>query len=262
VNDPADVQAIKTLLVEFSKSATAGDIAAIVTNYFTEDVIRQAPNSPMEKGKDAVASGWKTYLDNYTSALQSVAEDVWVSGDLAGARGTYTSKLTPKTSGAAIIDDQGKWTALYRRQPDGSWRCFADTWNSDRPIAQVLSSLGADEQALLQIERDWAEALVMKDVAALDKILATEFQANYVGVVGNKKQFLAAVKSDTTKFESMTNSEMKALVLGDTAIVHGLSTAKGSMGGKDTSGQERYTEVFVKRDGHWQCVTGYSTKVQ
>ena len=55
---------------------------------------------------------------------------------------------------------------------------------------------------------------------------------------------------------------MKALVLGDTAIVHGLSTSKSSMGGKDTSGQERYTEVFVKRDGRWQCVTGYSAKVQ
>jgi ketosteroid isomerase-like protein len=60
----------------------------------------------------------------------------------------------------------------------------------------------------------------------------------------------------------MTNSDMKAFVLGDTAVVHGLSTAKSSMAGRDTSGQQRYTDVFVKRDGRWQCVTGYSTKVQ
>jgi hypothetical protein len=33
------------------------------------------------------------------------------------------------------------------------------------------------------------------------------------------------------------------------------------MEGKDTSGQNRYTDVFVKSDGHWQCVTGYSKKV-
>ena len=72
----------------------------------------------------------------------------------------------------------------------------------------------------------------------------------------------AAFPVDTTKFESAINSEMKALVFGDRAIVHGLSTSKSSMRGKDTSGQERYTEVFVKRDGRWQCVTGYSTKVQ
>ena len=93
-------------------------------------------------------------------------------------------------------------------------------------------------------------------------MLANEFQGNYATFIGNKKQFLAVIKSDTTKFESAINSEMKALVFGDTAIVHGLSTSKSSMGGKDTSGQERYTEVFVKRDGRWQCVTGYSTKVQ
>jgi hypothetical protein len=55
---------------------------------------------------------------------------------------------------------------------------------------------------------------------------------------------------------------MKALVLGDQAIVHGLSTEKRSMAGKDTSGQDRFTDVFAKREGRWQCVTGYSIKVQ
>jgi ketosteroid isomerase-like protein len=93
-------------------------------------------------------------------------------------------------------------------------------------------------------------------------MLANEFQANYASVAGNKKQLLAAIKSATTRFESMTNSEMKALVFGDTAIVLGLSTSKSSMAGKDTSGRERFTDVFVKREGRWQCVIGYSTKVQ
>ena len=45
-------------------------------------------------------------------------------------------------------------------------------------------------------------------------------------------------------------------MFGDQAIVHGLSTEKSSMAGKDTSGQDRYTDVFAKRDGRWQCVTG------
>ena len=122
--------------------------------------------------------------------------------------------------------------------------------------------LGQEELALLQLERDWAEAIVKKDTAALDKMLATEFQANYVGFVGNKKQFLSVLKSDTSKTESAVNSEMKAIVFGDRAIVNGLSTEKSSMAGKDTSGQYRWTDVFVKRDGRWQCVTGYAAKVQ
>jgi ketosteroid isomerase-like protein len=55
---------------------------------------------------------------------------------------------------------------------------------------------------------------------------------------------------------------MKAFVIGDQAIVHGLLTVKSSRAGKDTSGQDRFTDVFAKREGRWQCVTGYSIKVQ
>jgi ketosteroid isomerase-like protein len=78
----------------------------------------------------------------------------------------------------------------------------------------------------------------------------------------NKKQVLAEEKANPEKVESAANSEMKAMVLGDTAVVHGLFTVKSTTNGKDTSRQSRYTEVYVKRDGRWQCVTQYVTKVQ
>jgi hypothetical protein len=34
---------------------------------------------------------------------------------------------------------------------------IVDLWNSDLPVAQVLAPASADEQALLQLERDWAK---------------------------------------------------------------------------------------------------------
>jgi hypothetical protein len=89
-----------------------------------------------------------------------------------------------------------------------------------------------------------------------------EFQSAYADATGNKRQFLAAVKSDPTKTESWAISDMKALVLGDRAIVDGISTIKSSLAGKDTSGQSRFTDMWVKRDGKWLCVTGYATKIQ
>jgi ketosteroid isomerase-like protein len=133
--------------------------------------------------------------------------------------------------------------------------------NSDQPSPGSTAS-GEDEQTLLQLERNWSEAFVKKDVATLDRILANEFQANWPAFVGNKKQFLGLVKSGVAKAESAVNSELKAFVFGDMAIVHGLATEQSSVAGKNTSGQYRYTDVFVKRDGRWQCVTGYSIKVQ
>jgi len=260
VNDPADVQAIKKSLDDYAKAFNAGDVdmaAALVS----DKAIYADNHFPAAVGKEAIRSLHRTFFSQFKADFSCPVEDVRVVGDLAVARGTWTIKFTPKAQGIAPISDSGSWVVAFVRQNDGSWKWDWCLPNSSQPLPGSTVS-GEDEQTLYQIERNMAEALVKKDVAAWDKMLANEFQANYASVAGSKKQLLAAIKSGTTKFESMTNSEMKAIVIGDTAIVHGLSTAKGSMGGKDTSGQERWTDVFVKRDGRWQCVTGYSTKVQ
>jgi ketosteroid isomerase-like protein len=55
---------------------------------------------------------------------------------------------------------------------------------------------------------------------------------------------------------------MKVRLLGDVALVHGLSTSKGSYKGKENSGQFRWTDVFVKRGGRWLAVATHSSKVE
>jgi len=55
---------------------------------------------------------------------------------------------------------------------------------------------------------------------------------------------------------------MKVLVLGETGIVHGSWSEKSTLNGKDTSGTYRYTDIFAKRDGRWQCVTSHNTKMK
>ena len=260
VNDPADVQAIKKSMDDFAKAFNGGDANGIAA-LMTDKTAFANLNVPVAVGKDAIRSDFQAFFDQFKGDLSTPAEDVRVTGDLAVARGTWTDRVTPKAEGVAPISYRGSWMATFTRQSDGSWKWDSLVANSDQPALGSTAS-GEDEKALYQIERDMTEALVKKDAAAMDKMLANEFQANYASVVGNKKQLLAATKSDMTKFESAINSEMKALVFGDTAIVHGLMTSKSSMGRKDTSGQDRYTDVFVKRDGRWQCVTGYSTKVQ
>ena len=260
VNDPADVQAIKAMQPAWDKAWNAGNAEAAASGFYTADAMRMDPNQPVLAGKDAIRASLQRIFDQYTIEGRDVAEDVRVSGDLAVARGTYEGKSSLKAGGYSV-QERGKWVTAFQRQPDGSWKSFWDIYSSDMPVADA-PPLGQEELALLQIERDWAEALVKKDAAALDKMLATEFQANYVGTVGNKKQYLSVLKSNTSKTESAVQSDMKAIVFGDRAIVNGLSTEKSSMAGKDTSGQYRWTDVFVKREGRWQCVTGYGAKVQ
>jgi ketosteroid isomerase-like protein len=31
------------------------------------------------------------------------------------------------------VTSQEKWVAVYKKQPDGTWKCVVDIWNSDQP---------------------------------------------------------------------------------------------------------------------------------
>ena len=160
-----------------------------------------------------------------------------------------------------MIKYPAKWVGVYQRQSGGSWKCAFDIWNSDDPATGATAD-GSEEQALYQLERDWAAANLKKDTAVVDKFLAKEFVSNQPGRTLNKTQLLSEMKANPAKIESAENSDMVAMVFGDTAVVHGIYTEKSTTNGKDTSLKGRYTEVYAKRDGRWQCMTQYSAQVQ
>jgi len=56
-----------------------------------------------------------------------------------------------------------------------------------------------------------------KDTAAIDKFLAKDFVANLDSRTINKAQLLAQIKSSPGKIESAENSDMTAIVFGNTA---------------------------------------------
>jgi ketosteroid isomerase-like protein len=260
VNDPADVKAIKDLLAAFPK-AVEGNDAAFPATYYKQDAMRLPPNYIPVKGKDAIVKAWQNEWANYKYTDMTVpVDEVLTSGDLAIARGTAQETITPHASGLSINKFQGKWVGVYQRQSDGSWKCAFDIWNSDAPATGATAD-GAEEAALYQLERDWAAASMKKDVTAIDKFLAKDFVSNFDGRTLNKAQLLAQIKSNPAKIESTQNSDMVAMVFGDTAVVRGIYTEKSTTNGKDSSVKGRYTEVYAKRDGRWQCVTQYTTKL-
>jgi ketosteroid isomerase-like protein len=260
VNDPADIKAIKDNLDAFNKAEMANDVAWFTSKCYLENSLRMPPNRGPLVGKDEIGKALQASYDAYNSIKQdSAADDIWSSGDLAVARGKFTWNATPKATGLGPINEQGKWAAVYRRQPDGSWRCAFDIWNSDRPATGATSD-GVEEQALSQLERDWAAADAKKDAAAEDKLLAQEWVGTFDNRTFNKAQRLARIKANPAKIESAETTDMTALVFGDTGIVHGVYVEKSTTNGKDSGGKWRYTDVFTKRDGRWQCVTSYASK--
>jgi ketosteroid isomerase-like protein len=260
VNDPADVQAVKKSMEEYAKAVNAGDAEAAVA-LMSDKAIYADNHFPVATGKEAIRSLHMAWNGQFTSEFSAPVEYVGVVGDNAVLRGSWTLKLTPKAQGIAPISDAGSWIVVMRKEPDGSWKWDWCIPNSSQPLPGSTAS-GEDEQALYQLERDWAAASLTKDTAVVDKFLASEFIANWDGKIQNKKQVLAEMKASPAKIESGANSDMRAMVFGDTAVVQGLYVEKSTTYGKDSSSKHRYTEVYVKRDGRWQCVTQYGVKVE
>jgi len=127
------------------------------------------------------------------------------------------------------------------------------------PGLAIAKDTAKDEKALLQLERDWTQASVKADAAALGKILADDWVGQGPFGTMTKAQTLAELKSGDSKTDSITLGDMKVRIFGDTAIVAGSDDEKSSYKGKDTSGRYTWTDVFVKRKGHWQAVASQAT---
>jgi ketosteroid isomerase-like protein len=120
---------------------------------------------------------------------------------------------------------------------------------------------GGAEQVVMQLERDWYEAGLKNDAAAIDKILADDWVGQGPPGATTKAQALADMKAGDSKLESGTLGDLKVRVFGDTAVVAGSDVNKSSYKGKDTSGHWNWTDVFVKRQGRWQAVASQLTPV-
>ncbi len=260
VNDPADVQAIKDTGPAYDNFANAGNAASLAAEFYAPDGIRMDPNQPSSAGTAAIRATLEKSYAQATENVRNVIDDVRVAGGFAVAKGTFDGTSTPKAGGAAV-PVKGKFVTLYERQGTGPWKAVWDIYNSDLPAPGATAD-GADEQALTQIERDWAAAAAANDAAKIDGLMAAEYVGNTDGRITPKKQALADMKSGASKTSSAEASDLKVFVAGDTASVHGMWTETSALNGKDTSGTYRFIDTFVKRDGRWVAVATFSTKLK
>jgi ketosteroid isomerase-like protein len=117
------------------------------------------------------------------------------------------------------------------------------------------------EEQIKKLEMDRAAAVVKGDVAYVEKQTADDYMfINMFGQITDKKQLVDAMKSGGLKLTADDLSDLKVRVYGNTAVVTGKSDIKGTMGGKDATGQSLFTRVFVKKGGTWQTVALQQTK--
>ena len=100
-----------------------------------------------------------------------------------------------------------------------------------------------DEQALVKIQHDWAEARLKRDNSFPKRIEADDFTVVWFdGTIVNI-------------------DDLKVRLFGDTAIVVGQGSIKAHTKTQDLSGQYLWTDMFVKMRGEWKAVASQVTPV-
>jgi len=115
----------------YVKATMNNDINSIV-GYYADDAISLQSYSPMLKGKDAIKKHAmeESQSGSKITAFNLNTTDVFGSGDLVYDIGTYTITYEmPQMK--EPISDHGKYLTVYKKEPDGSLKVKAETWNSD-----------------------------------------------------------------------------------------------------------------------------------
>jgi ketosteroid isomerase-like protein len=119
------------------------------------------------------------------------------------------------------------------------------------------------KQELIKLEEEWHNAYVKRDAAPLEKILAEE----YIAVSGNggsysKAQTIEGLKNDTATYEYSTPYDMDFRFYDDAVVVIGRTKEKGkAQNGTEFTVEYRWTDVFVKKNGRWQCVAAQVVRI-
>jgi hypothetical protein len=110
-----------------------------------------------------------------------------------------------------------------------------------------------DGNALIQTEQTWARALEQKDTAALGCILAQEFEdAGTDGKLTDRPDTLSKAAVHPALHHEL--SDLRAHVDGNFGYIRGLAAAVNPQG--KIVAKVRFTDVYVYREGRWQCVAG------
>jgi ketosteroid isomerase-like protein len=115
----------------------------------------------------------------------------------------------------------------------------------------------AVERTLFALEEDWTRALVRRDGATFDRLLAPRFVYTENDQVMTKEELIRAVVSGADTVESAGNEDMRAHVYGNTAIVTGWLVMRGRGAGGPFNRRFRYTDTWLYRDGRWRVIAAH-----
>ena len=107
----------------------AGQIAEFVDLYFAPDAVWLGRERAAIRGREAIGAFFKAGFSAAPINISIEVEKIEQSGDLAYEIGHEVITVTDKDG--AKKQHRGKYVAVWKRQPNGDWRCVVDVPSSE-----------------------------------------------------------------------------------------------------------------------------------
>ena len=124
-----------------------------------------------------------------------------------------------------------------------------------RAAASSSSDSTAIVRTLVGYENGWANALVRRDTAYFERMLAAGFVYTEDASVMSRRDVLQGAIAPDDTVTASHNEQMVVHVASPTvAVVTGILVVQGRSAGKPYLHRYRFTDTWVKRGGRWQIV--------
>jgi len=122
--------------------------------------------------------------------------------------------------------------------------------------------MAGNGQTVIDLDARRMQAMVAKDVAALEAMIADDLVYTHSSArLDTKKSLIDNMLSGATVYAACDPSEVAAQDLGDTVVLTGIAAIKVVVSGTPNAFRVRFTDVYARRAGRWQMVTWQSTRL-
>ena len=123
-----DARLIDDVYNEWERSLDAKDIEWW-SSFLASNAVFLPPDSPPLETNDAIRAYYINLFQDPQFNLDCIQTfvDVAKSRDMAWSRGTCDATFS--TPGGDVASGSSKWTKVWVRLADGTWKCSLNTWN-------------------------------------------------------------------------------------------------------------------------------------
>ena len=117
--------------------------------------------------------------------------------------------------------------------------------------------ISIDVEILDKLNKGYVDSVQKSDVRWFDEHLAEDFlNSNPDGSIVDRAGFLAQI-AKPVPIKGLRPADVRIRILGEIAIIHARTTYTKPDGQPGTG---RYTDIWQRRDGRWQCVAAHVTR--